>query len=126
MNSVLVDSSVWVGHFKRPNDALLKLIRQARVRCHPLVIGEVACGTPPNRVGLLRDLDRLPKTQQATIGEVLAFIEGQRLFGRGVGLIDLMLLASAKMTPEIELFTLDRRLAGLAEHFGILYRPPLS
>lgn len=124
MNGILVDSSVWAEHFKRPNAGLLKLIAQGRVRCHPLIVGEVACGTPPNRLALLRDLNRLPTVRQATLREVFVFIERESVFGRGVGLIDVMLLASARITPGIEVFTLDKRLAAQAERFDILYRPP--
>ena len=86
----------------------------------------MACGTPPNRLALLRDLNRLPTVKQATLREVFAFIERESVFGRGVGLIDVMLLASARMTPETEVFTLDKRLAAQAERFDILYRPPTA
>jgi hypothetical protein len=90
---------------------------------HPLIVGEIACGTPPRRIQTLSDLNGLQQTQQVSVREVLEFIERERLFGLGCGLVDLMLLASALMTPGVELWTLDQRLSALAERFGVLYRP---
>ncbi len=45
--TVIVDSSVWIAHFKRRNDHLVELLEADEVYCHPYVIGELACGTPP-------------------------------------------------------------------------------
>lgn len=45
------------------------------------------------------------------------------MFGLGCGLVDLTLLASTLITPGASLWTLDRRLASLAERFAIAYRP---
>jgi hypothetical protein len=51
----------------------------------------------------------------------MAFVEREKLYGLGCGLVDMALLASALMTPGAMLWTLDRRLAGLAERFGVAY-----
>jgi len=92
---------------------------------HPMVLGELACSTPPSRAQTLRDLGRLQQMPQANLREVLAFIEQERLFGLGCGLVDLSLLASTLVTPGAELWTLDRRLGDLAQRFGVIYRPPI-
>lgn len=92
---------------------------------HPMVLGEMACGTPPNRVQTLNDLGQLQTTQQASVREVLAFVERERLFGLGCGLVDMLLLASTLMTPGVELWTFDKRLSVLADRFGVLHRPGL-
>jgi hypothetical protein len=123
MKAVLVDTSVWVDHFRLGNDALVELLELDLVMAHPLIVGEIACGTPPRRIQTLSDLNGLQQTQQVSVREVLEFIERERLFGLGCGLVDLMLLASALMTPGVELWTLDQRLSTLAERFGVLYRP---
>jgi hypothetical protein len=123
MKAVLVDTSVWVDHFRLGNDALVELLELDLVMAHPLIVGEIACGTPPRRIQTLSDLNGLQQTQQVSVREVLEFIERERLFGLGYGLVDLMLLASALMTPGVELWTLDQRLSALAERFGVLYRP---
>jgi hypothetical protein len=123
MKAVLVDTSVWVDHFRLGNDALVELLELDLVMAHPLIVGEIACGTPPRRIQTLSDINGLQQTQQVSVREVLEFIERERLFGLGCGLVDLMLLASALMTPGVELWTLDQRLSALAERFGVLYRP---
>ena len=92
---------------------------------HPLVLGELACGTPPARTQTLGDLSLLRPSQQATLPEAMAFIEREALFGLGCGLVDVLLLASTLMTPDAELWTLDKRLADLAVRFGVLHRPAL-
>ena len=124
MNRVLVDTSVWVEHFKRPNPVLAGLIRRKLVLSHYLVIGEIACGTPPNRMQTLLDLGELSQASHVSVHEVLAFIDRERLYGLGCGLVDMLLIVSARVTPNTELWTIDRRQAKLAERFGILYRPP--
>ncbi len=125
MKGVLVDTSVWVDHFRQRNDALIALLDLDWVMTHPLVVGEIACGTPPGRAQALADLGRLQPTQQASVEEVMSFIERERLFGLGCGLVDMLLLASTLMTPGVELWTLDKRLAALAERFGVMHRVAL-
>ncbi|MCL2656352.1 MAG: type II toxin-antitoxin system VapC family toxin [Betaproteobacteria bacterium] len=125
MKGVLVDTSVWGDHFRLCNDALTDLLELDRVVAHPLVLGEIACGTPPNRVQTLANLGSLQQAQQASIREVMDFIERERLFGAGCGLVDLMLLASTLVTQGIELWTLDKRLSALAERFGVMHRSTL-
>ncbi|MCW7541532.1 type II toxin-antitoxin system VapC family toxin [Aquabacterium sp. A7-Y] len=125
MKRVLVDTSVWVDHFRHHNAALADLLELDLVMIHPMVLGELACGTPPSRAQTLRDLDRLQQTQQASVREVLAFIEREQLYGLGCGPVDLTLLASTLITPGVELWTSDKRLGGLAERFGVMHRPAL-
>jgi len=120
---VLADTSIWVAHFRQHNEALAELIDADRLLVHPMVVGELACGTPPRRDQLFSDLEVIQRSHQATVREVVRFIERERLFGRGCGLVDLTLLASTLMTPGAVLWTLDQRLADLAEPLGVLYRP---
>lgn len=125
MKGVLVDTSVWVDHFRNCNDTLIQLLAFDLVMVHPMVLGEIACGTPPDRVRTLSDLEKLQPTQQASVREVMAFIELEHLFGMGCGLVDMQLLASTMMTTGVELWTLDKRLSLLAERFGVMFRPAL-
>ncbi|WP_269502726.1 type II toxin-antitoxin system VapC family toxin [Burkholderia sp. IMCC1007] len=123
--SVLVDTSVWVEHFRRPLPALIQVLRVDTVLTHPLVILELACGAPPEpRARTLGDLALLRQTRLATPAEVADWIERERLYGRGRGAVDCTLLASVWLTPSTWLWTRDRRLARLAEQFGALYVPP--
>ena len=125
MKGVLVDTSVWVDHFRKNNHSLIILLEQDLVMAHPMVVGELACGTPPARSQTLSDLSSLQQSQQASIGDVMAFIEREKLYGLGCGLVDILLLASTLMTPEVELWTLDKRLSGLADRFGVMYSPAI-
>ena len=120
--SVLVDSSVWVAHFKQRNASLVELLASDQVLVHPMILGELACGTPPEpRQKTLGDLNLLRQAHRASWDEVMAFIERERLYGLGCGWVDLTLLASTLMTPAAQLWTLDKRLAKLAKRFQIYY-----
>ena len=124
--NVLVDTSVWVDHFRRTNDALIDLITRDLAATHPMVIVELACGTPPApRAQTLGDLALLMQVQQATMGEVQEFIEREKLYGLGCGLVDVSLLASTIITPDTKLWTMDKRLNDLAERFAVAYKPSL-
>lgn len=122
---VLADTSVWVAHFQKPSHDLVGLLHTGQVLIHPMVIAELACGTPPDRARTLKDLAFLKHSHQATLAEVLVLVESEKLFDRGCGLVDMALLASTLMTPGAVLWTLDKRLAELAEPLGILHRPSL-
>jgi hypothetical protein len=123
MKGVLVDTSVWIAHFRQRNDVLANLLDLDLVMVHPLILGEIACGTPPNRLQTLGDLGSLQQVQQASVREVIDFIERERLFGLGCGLIDLQLLASTLLTQGVELWSMDKRLCTLAERFGVMHQP---
>lgn len=122
---MLVDTSVWVDHFRCANASLSLLLNADRVWVHPLVIGEVACGTPPDRAMTLQGLAALQMCVQPTVEEVLAFIERDKLYGSGCGIVDFTLLASCLMTPSIQLWTLDARLARWAHEYGVCFTPSL-
>lgn len=105
----LVDTSVWVDHLRNGNDALSELLLKGEVACHPMVIGELACGNLKRRKELLTLLHALPTVECVSDDEILFFIEQHRLSGRGLGLVDIHILASSaiSITP---LWTLDGRL----------------
>ncbi|MGG1947199.1 PIN domain-containing protein [Trinickia sp. NRRL B-1857] len=112
--SVLIDTSVWVSHFRDRNEALVDLIALDLALTHPMVVVELACGTPPApRAQILGDIGLLQPANQASLGEVAEFIEREKLFGLGCGLMDMALLASTLITPGAQLWTLDKRLADL-------------
>ncbi len=125
MNGVVIDTSVWVDHFRQRNDVLVDLLELDLALTHPMILGELACGTLPARVQTLNDIELLQQTQQASLREVMDFIERERLYGLGCGLIDMVLLASTLMTPGAELWTLDKRLTILAERFDVIHRPTM-
>lgn len=123
MSGVLVDTSVWIDHFRNRNEALENLLSQDNALTHPMVIGEIACGTPPApRAQTLGDLGLLPMIQHAGLSETMGFIERESTYGKGCGFVDMVLLTSTLITPGAKLWTLDKRLAELAERFGVAHR----
>lgn len=124
--SVLIDTSVWIDHFRNGNNVLVELIEVDLALTHPMVLAEIACGTPPApRIQTLNSIGSLQPCNQASLSEVIDFIERERLYGFGCGVVDMSLLASTLITPGAELWTLDKRLAELVGRFGIAYRPTL-
>ena len=122
MSAVLVDTSVWVGHFRRANPVLRSLLENDRVLCHPLIVLELACGTPPApRERTLGDLKLLRQAKVATTEEVLSLIETERLFDTGCGAVDIALLASVLLTPNARLWTADRNLEALAARLDVAF-----
>lgn len=115
---ILVDTSVWVDHLRRGNPRLEGLLLAGTVSCHPFVIGELACGNLRRREEVLTLLGELPVSQAATHGEALALLDAHQLMGRGLGYVDLHLLAAA-LINRLPLWTLDKRLAGVADRLGI-------
>lgn len=125
MHAVLVDTSIWVQHFRQANPHLHELLAQDSVLMHSLVHAELACGTPPApRSTTLGLLARLRCCKEATTAETLAFLEQRQLYGLGCGYVDLSLLASTLIMPGATLWTADRRLADLAAQAGVSYLPP--
>lgn len=122
MSGVLVDSSVWVSHFRRPSPPLTALLLADRVLCHPLVLLELACGTPPApREATLRDLKRLRQASVASTDEVLRMVDTLDLFDQGCGAVGMALLAAVQLTPGARLWTHDKALHALALRLGIAH-----
>ena len=122
--SVLIDTSVWIDHFRKRNSALVDLIEADSGLNHPMILAELACGTPPvPRAQTLSDIGLLQRTNQASLMEVIDFIEREKLYGLGCGLVDMVLLSSTLITPGARLWTLDKRLARLSRRFGVTYEP---
>ena len=115
---ILVETSVWVEHLRRGNPRLRSLLHDGEVLCHPFVIGELACGRLQNREEILNLLDQLPQARVAEHDEVLHLVEAERLYGRGLGWVDVHLLASARIAQS-GLLTSDRPLRRVAEDLRI-------
>lgn len=124
MTLVLVDTSLWIGHFRRANPVLKSLLAMDQVLCHPLIVLELACGTPPApRARTLGDLRMLRQAVVATTEETLALVEKEQLYDSGCGAIDVALLASVLLTPDARLWTADKSLDVLALRLGVACRP---
>ena len=123
---ILVDTSVWVDHFRVAEPTLARLLEAARVLGHAWVIGELALGQLARRQEILGLLQRLPQPPLATPVELLGFIDRERLFGLGIGYVDAQLLASARLMPGTLLWTRDKRLSAAAATLGLSADPEIS
>ena len=92
------------------------------VLAHPFVTGELACGSIANRTQVLSSLQNLPRSPVATHVEALAFIERYSLMRRGIGYVDVHLLAAAALASA-DLWTRERRLAAVARELNLAYQP---
>ena len=120
MTMVLVDTSVWISHFKKGSCQLQDLLMEGKVSCHPFIIGELACGNLRNRQEIMALLEALPKTILAEQEEVLYFIEQHQLMGKGLGYVDTHLLVSARLSGNL-LWTLDNHLKDAADELNLSF-----
>jgi predicted nucleic acid-binding protein len=116
---ILVDASVWINHLRKGDPALEGMLSQGRVLTHPFVIGELALGQLRRRDVVLDALQSLPRVIVAREEEVLRFIEGQPLFGKGIGYVDAHLLTAVVLTPGTLLWTRDQSLRAAADRLSI-------
>ena len=120
---ILVDSSVWIDHFRRASAVLAALLASRVVMTHPYVVGELACGQLSNREAVFVALANLPAAPVVPHNEVLAFVERHRLMSRGIGWVDMHLLASATVAGRVTLWSRDKRLMAVAAERGVAYSP---
>jgi predicted nucleic acid-binding protein len=118
---ILVDTSVWVDHLRDGTPALAAALEQGSVLMHPFVLGELACGNLKNRGEVLRLLGDLPAAPLATDPEALNYIERRALMGRGIGYVDVHLLASVALAGAARLWTRDKRLTAVAADLKLAY-----
>ena len=119
---ILVDTSVWIDHFRNGVEHLAAALDTGQVLMHPFVLGEIACGSLSDRQEILQLMAELPLAPVVTDTEALLFIDEHALMGRGIGYIDVHLLASAVLGQDVELWTRDRRLARIAAEIEIAFR----
>lgn len=116
---ILVDTSVWIDHLQRPDEALIALLRNDDVLGHPFVIGELAVGNLRERTSVLALLQSLPQLTVAPDDEVWRFIETHNLFGVGLGYVDVHLLVAMQLYAGTLLWTYDKRLQAACERLGL-------
>jgi predicted nucleic acid-binding protein len=123
---ILVDTSVWVDHLRSGDAQLVDLLDRTQVLMHPFVLGELACGSLGHRAAILELLQDLPPATVAEPAEVLNFIARHRLHGRGIGYVDVHLLAAVALTEGASLWTRDRRLLTAALTLGCAFGDPAA
>lgn len=120
---ILADTSVWVDHLRAGDPALATLLDAGRILAHPWVIAEIALGSLSNREAVLDLLDSLPHAPTASIDEIRLVIAERALFSRGVGLVDVGLLAGCLLAPGSRLWTKDKRLGAVAGELSLAFDP---
>jgi predicted nucleic acid-binding protein len=115
---ILVDTSVWVDHFRAADSRLAELLEDGQVLCHSFVAGELACGNLRRRPEVLAPLADLPRLPALPTEDVMRFVDDNRLMGKGLGWVNVHLLAAAVASRET-LWTKDRRLTAAANRLGV-------
>ena len=117
---MLVDTSVWIDHLRQGDAGLMDALNAGQVWMHSFVLGELACGHLRSRAEVLSLLQALPPMPVSTDKEVLFFIDQHALMGRGIGYVDVHLLASARLGGVL-LWTRDKRLHAVATELGLAH-----
>lgn len=119
--AVLVDTNLWIKHFRQGNELLNSLLEENEVLCHPVVIGELSMGNLPQRSQTLWDFEQLPQPKMASWRESRHLVESRHLYARGLQWNDIILLATC-IVSDVPLWTLDSRLADAARDAGVSYQ----
>ena len=117
---ILVDTSVWIKHLREGEKSLAQLLEEGLVACHPYIIGEIACGGIKNRHEIISLLNYLPTTDILDHSDIMEFIEYRKIMNKGIGYIDVHLLASA-LVSDTPLWTFDKALKKVANQLFIEY-----
>ena len=117
---ILVDSSVWINHFRHTDPRLQELLVRDLVSLHPFVLGELACGNLHKRAETIAYLEMLPAAAVAPELQVLHLLENRHSWGTGLGWIDMHLLASA-LIGGLRLWTAGGAVAGAGERLGVAF-----
>ncbi len=107
---ILADTNIWVNHLHHGNERLDAYLRQSKVVIHPMIIGELACGSLRQRHTVLSLLQLLPQPHRVSDETVLTFLNEHTLYHKGLGWVDMHLLCATAMTPHCRLWTNDQRL----------------
>lgn len=113
MTKTLVDSSVWISHFKKADPMLIGLLENDLVLTHAFVLQELYLGRPKAKGFIFDLLGRLPILPTLNTSEIYVFIEKHRIVGQGVGLVDTHLLGAA-FFAQVEIYTHDLNLKKMA------------
>lgn len=118
---VLVDSSVWISYLKSGDEQMALLLSTQRAVTHEMVMGEVSMGSTEQRALALQMLPLLPALAPASHDEVMQLVAQQTLYARGIGYVDVHLLAAALLQSDTQVWTRNKRLHDAAVQLGVAY-----
>lgn len=116
--NVIIDSSVWIDHLRKPNGVVRQLLEEGKALSHSWIIGELATGQIKNRHNFLGNLKLLTMVKEATVKETLDFLEAHQLYGRGLSFTDVHVVASALLS-DVRILTRDKPMIVITKEFGI-------
>jgi len=116
---ILVDTSIWIDFFRSGHARLAQALQLNEFSIHPFVIGELACRNLKERPTVLGLLAGLPSLRILESHKVLFFIDHQKLMGRGIGYIDVHLLAATVIATDTKLWTRDLKLLNAAKALAV-------
>jgi predicted nucleic acid-binding protein len=116
---ILADTSVWIDYLRAGGARMAERLDAGEIATHPFVIGEISLGSLRHRATIMDDLAQLPRVKAATDEEVASFVEMHTIYGRGVGWVDVHLLAAVRLTPGCTLWTRDRSLGAVAADLNV-------
>lgn len=115
---ILVDTSIWIDHFRYGDAELGKIITDDLLLCHPFVVGELALGNLRERDAVIAFLAAQREATIATYTEVMTVIDRHSIFSMGIGYTDAHVLTSTLLDGRASLWTRDKRLAAAAQKIG--------
>ncbi|KKX23493.1 type II toxin-antitoxin system VapC family toxin [Rhizobium sp. LC145] len=121
---ILVDTSIWIDHFRHGDSELRRIIEDNLLLCHPAIIGELALGSLRDHDAVMAYLAAQREAFVATHAEVMTMIDRHSIFSMGIGYTDAHLLASTLLDGRSSLWTRDKRLTAAAEKAGALLHTP--
>ncbi len=118
---ILVDTSVWIDHFRSSDAELILALNQGNVVQHPFVTAEIALGNLAQRDEVCRMLALLPQVKPCSDAEIIDLIDQLALPGTGIGMVDAYLLVSVWSNSDLRLWTRDRRLLAAAQRLKVAF-----
>ncbi len=115
---ILIDTSIWIDHFRQANAQLAMRASLAELMQHPFVTGELIVGNLNPWRATVELLRNLPAAEVMTDGDIFDFVEENALMGTGIGFVDVHLLGSCSLGRH-SLWTRNKRLHAQAGRIGI-------
>ena len=109
---ILVDTSIWIDHFKKKNEILSQWILDGMVCTHSLIIQEICLGDFKQKVKIIDSLKHLIIIPMISHQEFILFSTKHNF--RKVGVVDVHLIASAILS-RCSIMTSDKSLALAAQ-----------
>ena len=116
---ILADTNIWISYFKDKNKypSITERLHERQISTHSWIVGELMLGNlGPQRMDILSTLRIIPHLPEYPTSEIQEFIQEEKLYGKGLSLIDVHLLYSS-LRNHHALWTADKQLEWFARKF---------